>query len=832
MRSLPLAAVLQLLFLFAYAVPLLRRGDNTSDLYPPIPYDPSYQDYVPDLKGVPIAYLNESSIPTNGAIHRTNAYKNKTISAIVEASCSGPTASNPSTFWYESITHNGISPFIDNGADWKVFRNVKTDYDATGDGSTDDRNAIQNAIDDGNSYTDRTANKLGTTGQPAAIYLPAGTYIVNDPIQLYVGTVLIGDPLNPPVLKAGSSFSGDTLVYGKDPNQGSTTNFYLTIKNLELNSQNIDGATTFTLLDWSVSQATQLTNVVFNMPNYSTGHTGITMPEGGSGTYMGDLTFYGGVVGINMNNQQYMIKNAQFIGCTTGIYITHCYDCVFQGCSFENGYTAIDMTPGSTYNIGSVIVMDSTGTNLGRFVNTQKSGTGDRSLIIEKVELVNTEVMVTVEGTTYLEGSVSETWIMGNAYVAGGSDTGEYQSSTTYTTARSSALLDSNGKYFTMTPPTYSEYDVDQFINIKEVDSYPVYGDGSTDDTDNINAILSLYANCKIIFFPAGTYIVMDTIIVPTGSRIVGEVWSAISAIGDNFYNPSDPTTMVQVGEVGDVGVAQFSDILFTVADVLQGCTLLEINMAGSSPGDVGFWNTHFRVGGAAGSLVQTNCGGTPDECKAAFALLHLGSTSSAYIEDMWGWTADHDLDGGNSQTISVGRGAYIEATAGTWLVGTAFEHNTLYQYQMTNAQNIYAGMQQCETPYWQGPGQSDVAPAPWTPLTDVWDDPDFNNCAVGDAECGMAWFERIHDSSDLFLYGSGFWTFFNDGSTDNCNGNTATCQTNAVATWGEVTGLNMFGFNTKASLNMLRNFGGALVTQNNNPGGWGGIVAAFLTDL
>ena len=55
---------------------------------------------------------------------------------------------------------------------------------------------------------------------------------------------------------------------------------------------------------------------------------------------------------------------------------------------------------------------------------------------------------------------------------------------------------------------------------------------------------------------------------------------------------------MVKAGASGDKGVAQFSDMLFTVADVLQGCVLLEVNIAGHSPGDVGFWNTHFRVGG------------------------------------------------------------------------------------------------------------------------------------------------------------------------------------------------------------------------------------------
>lgn len=131
--------------------------------------------------------------------------------------------------------------------------------------------------------------------------------------------------------------------------------------------------------------------------------------------------------------------------------------------------------------------------------------------------------------------------------------------------------MGSNGKYQAFPPPTYQTYDVTEFINVKNVPGYPVYGDGATDDTTNLNHIAATYAGCKILFFPAGTYIVTNTVFFPAGSRVVGEVWSAISATGSNFYNPSAPVPMVKVGNSGDNGVAQFSDMLFTVADVLQG---------------------------------------------------------------------------------------------------------------------------------------------------------------------------------------------------------------------------------------------------------------------
>lgn len=57
-----------------------------------------------------------------------------------------------------------------------------------------------------------------------------------------------------------------------------------------------------------------------------------------------------------------------------------------------------------------------------------------------------------------------------------------------------------------------------------------VKGDGSTDDSVSLNAILQANANnCKISYFPYGVYVVKSTLFVPAGSRIVGEAWSVIS---------------------------------------------------------------------------------------------------------------------------------------------------------------------------------------------------------------------------------------------------------------------------------------------------------------
>lgn len=42
-------------------------------------------------------------------------------------------------------------------------------------------------------------------------------------------------------------------------------------------------------------------------------------------------------------------------------------------------------------------------------------------------------------------------------------------------------------------------------------------------------------AGGKIIFADAGTYLIMDTIFIPPGTRMVGETWTQFAAAGDQF---------------------------------------------------------------------------------------------------------------------------------------------------------------------------------------------------------------------------------------------------------------------------------------------------------
>jgi glucan 1,3-beta-glucosidase len=78
---------------------------------------------------------------------------------------------------------------------------------------------------------------LGTTGQPALIYVPPGTYLIGGTVQLFINTQIIGDALNFPTIKAASTVAnGSVVISGFDPGQGSTTNFYIGIRNLNIDT--------------------------------------------------------------------------------------------------------------------------------------------------------------------------------------------------------------------------------------------------------------------------------------------------------------------------------------------------------------------------------------------------------------------------------------------------------------------------------------------------------------------------------------------------------------------------------------------------------------------
>jgi len=278
------------------------------------------------------------------------------------------------------------------------------------------------------------------------------------------------------------------------------------------------------------------------------------------------------------------------------------------------------------------------------------------------------------------------------------------------------------------------------------------------------------WAGCKIIYFDAGTYYVTNTLRVPADTIIVGEVWSVIMG-GGSVFESNTPTPVVQVGVPGSAGVIEISDVVFSTRGPAPSAVIVEWNIGQTTQGSAGAWDTHIRVGGFDGTNLQyAECPSTNvsfSACQAAYMSLHITSQASAYLENFWMWTADHDLDtAGNGQlNVFNGRGILSESAKGpVWLIGTAAEHHTMYQYNIANSQNVYGGLMQTETPYYQ---PNPAATAPFIPSSAYYDPTNYPS--------GKAWSLYIQNSADVLIFGAGFYSFFDNyvstcQSTETCN--------------------------------------------------------------
>lgn len=381
-------------------------------------------------------------------------------------------------------------------------------------------------------------------------------------------------------------------------------------------------------------------------------------------------------------------------------------------------------------------------------------------------------------------------------------------------------------KVFERSKPLYPQYAASSFVSVK---SAGAKGDGQTDDTAAIQKVLNSVTEDQIVYFDHGAYIITDTIKVPKNIKITGEVWPLLMAYGDKFADEKNPIPMLQIGQPGEKGSVEITDLMIETKGPAPGAILMEWNVAEASQGSVGMWDVHFRIGGSAGTELQSDkCSKTPKvtttpnpECIGSFLLLHITEQASAYIENCWFWTADHELDLPDHNQINIynGRGVLVESNGPVWLYGTASEHHQLYNYQVANAQNVFMGLIQTETPYYQS---NPDALTPFTPQT-TWNDPTFSHCTT--ASCRKAWGLRVLNTSDLFVYGAGLYSFFeNYGQT--CL-DTESCQENMVEV--DCSNVHLYGLSTKASVNMITSSNGVgLVPQDENESNFCSTIALF----
>ncbi|OAQ61839.1 exo-beta-1,3-glucanase [Pochonia chlamydosporia 170] len=745
-------------------------------------------------------------------------------------------SSAPSTsdWWFAKIDRRGTVPFIPS-YNYTIFRNVK-DYGAVGDGVVDDTAAINHAITAGGNRCGKGCDS--STTAPGILYFPPGTYLVSSPIVAYYYTQIIGDASSVPTLKASSNFSGIAVIdadpYNDQGNNWFTNqnNFFRQVRNfkIDLTSQPM---TTGTGIHWQVAQASSLQNIEFNMivsKNKENSQRGIFM-ENGSGGFMTDLTFNGGRYGMVLGSEQFTSRNLRFNNCQTAIFQIWNWVWTYHGLSINNCDIGIDITSGDPIqSVGSIIVQDSVFSNTSIGITTlydpsQEGANG--TMILDNVNFLHTPVAVqnTRSGKVVLHGSANiASWIQGRAYVGkqGRSVQAAYPA-----TQRPAALVDSKGNIFTKSKNQYLNVDASKFISVK---ARGAIGNGLSDDTAAIQAIFDAIKPDEVVFFDHGAYLITDTVFVPPNVRIVGEIWPLIMAGGNtSFNNPAHPKPVFKIGKPGDVGIVEISDLIFETQGPQPGAILMEWNVGATSKGSTGLWDVHFRVGGSAGTGLQSDtCGKSPDltttpkpECFGAWMLLHVTADASIYMENTWLWVADHELDLPDHSQINIysGRGIMIESTKGTWLWGTASEHNVLYNYQLRNARNVYMATIQTETAYFQGNPDARV---PFKSQAS-WDDPDFSSCSANN--CARTWGLRVLNCEDVFLYGGGLYSFFDNYGQDCLN--TESCQESIIDI--QHSKIKIFGVSTKASVNIINNNGSAqMVHDADNLSSFCATVAVF----
>ncbi|TPX15415.1 uncharacterized protein E0L32_004395 [Thyridium curvatum] len=786
-----------------------------------------------------------TSVPTTTSAPTSSASSSSSSSTSISSTSTSIAAPACTDYWLSKIKHQGYAPYADSPSTYQVFRNVK-DYGAKGDGSTDDADAINKAIGDQGRCTPGKCNTTSTT--PALIYFPPGTYVISKPILNAYLTSVVGNPECMPVIKGSSSFRGAWLFdgnqYGIGPNGGpawlATNVFWRQVRNFVFDLTELgDPSQAIAGIHWTTSQATSLQNIVFKLSTApGNKQIGVAINEG-SGGYLGDLVFNGGAQGMAVGNQQFTMRNLTFNGCATAIKQAWDWGWTYKGVSINNCQVGLDMSNVDAKTgrlpVGSVVFIDSeinntpVGILVGNTDTTQPAAAN--SLVLENVRLNN--VATAIQGPnkkTLLGGSSGQStiagWAQGHAYTPTGPNKIQGPISPN---ARPGSLT-SGTDFYERSKPQYEKLPVSQFVSVRDAGAK---GDGSTDDTAAINkAIAQATAAGKVVFFDWGMYVVTSTVEVPAGARIVGEAYPIIVSSGAFFSSMDNPKPVVQIGKAGDVGSIEWSEMIVSTRGAQAGAVLIEYNLASPASQPSGIWDVHTRIGGFKGSDLQLDkCPKTPNtqitsanlatDCIAAYMSMHVTKQSSGlYVENVWLWVADHDVEDNQTRQITIyaGRGLLVESQVGNvWLVGTGVEHHVLYEYQFVNTKDVFIAQAQTETAYYQ---PNPDARIPFPPVAAL-SDPVF---AAGESGWGV----RVVDSSNVLVYGAGLYSFFsNNDLSCSQEGNGETCQKRTLSIEGR-SSVSVYNLNTVGTTKMITVDGTDVASYQDNLNGFVDTVALF----
>ncbi|CUF42273.1 glycoside hydrolase family 55, putative, partial [Bodo saltans] len=587
-----------------------------------------------------------------------------------------------------------------------IRRNVR-DYGAVGNGIADDTAAFIAALTDGKATAvlDRNSTAWNAsqyncqTTRPSIVIIPPGTYLITAMLPLTFYTQFVGTmyPTRPTLKFTGEGYY--CMDAGNDDGFGNgwfgnvnQNNFYHQVRNIVVD---LTGCRFCSALNWQVSQATNIVNTDLLLGDPAAqNNTGILTWDG-SGGYLGDVRIVGGNVGLAMGNQQFTIRNVSIENVNIAVNLNWDWVWAFHDIRIRNASIGFQVAAGvASVSLVDVDISDS---NIGVWImnTTSTQFLLDRVNMSNNVHmplvLINTSTMVVTDpNVTY---NYASTRLMDGTMFPRGA--------TTFA-RRPAGLVDpSTGKWFGRTRPNYETFVTANFTNF-------------TDVTSELQALLNANVGTSPIFIPYGIYFISNTVLVPAGSKLFGEAWTRFAPVGDFFGDLTNPQPVFQVGtvngyEIDTGGAVEISDLMFTTHYPAPGAKMIVWHAdCGGVAGACGLWDVHFRIGGAIGTNMgcneclfnKTTFLHNQSTCYGAHTLLYIAPNASVYVENMWGWVADHDIDTGLDLNIYNARGLVVESDKPVWLYGTAMEHSFLFQYNLVKSANTLLSIIQTETVY------------------------------------------------------------------------------------------------------------------------------------
>jgi glucan 1,3-beta-glucosidase len=308
--------------------------------------------------------------------------------------------------------------------------------------------------------------------------------------------------------------------------------------------------------------------------------------ENGSGGTVADLSFFGGNIGFLAGSQQFTASNLRFVSCLTAIRHEWNWGFVWKNIYVLSCYVAIDCTAFSDstnppQGTASITVLDSHFNGVPYAITLGSVADQQPSIVLDNLLVENSASVVLISGgATLLPGSGGalyfDSWISGFQVQPDGTE-GKTSGFARVKPSKPTSLLDGTGKYLQKSKPQYPAV-VPVIATANGVSNA-----GTGDQTSAINRLLSANVG-KVIFFPAGVYLVSNTVEIPVGSKVIGSGWSNIMGTGSYFADESNPKPVVRVGKPGQSGVIEITDLLFTVKGNTAGAILMEWNIKESSP--------------------------------------------------------------------------------------------------------------------------------------------------------------------------------------------------------------------------------------------------------